>query len=178
MPSYAKFDVWQNTAGVNYGTVLQVQSTQLTTPFTTTTTIASGGAAITGLSVNITPRYSTSKILVFGHMVTGYGSTVTATYYKLKRTISGVTTEIGNGTPASARVGVIARSYYQDINTNLTDAYSFLDSPASIAQITYQLFVGTQGSGTVYVNRTESDTDINSYGARGSSSITVMEIAQ
>lgn len=178
MPSYAKFDVWQNTAGINYGTVLQVQSTQLTTPFTTTTTIASGGAAITGLSVNITPRYSTSKILVFGHMVTGYGSTVTATFYKLKRTISGVTTEIGNGTPASSRVGIIARSYFQDSNVNLTDAYSFLDSPSSIAQITYQLFVGTQGSGTVYVNRTENDTDNNSFGARGSSSITVMEIAQ
>lgn len=178
MPSYAKFDVWQNTAGVNYNAILQVKSTQLTTPFTTTTTIASGGAAITGLSVNITPRYSTSKILVFGHMVTGYNNGVSATFYKLKRTISGVTTEIGNGTPASNRVGIIARSYYADGNVNHTDAYTFLDSPASVALITYQLFVGTQGSGTVYVNRTENDTDNNNFGARGASSITVMEIAQ
>lgn len=177
MASYAKFDVWQNTAGENYGTVLQVKSTQLTTPFSTTASISSGGAAITGLSVNITPRYSTSKILVFGHMVTGYTNNISATFYKLKRTISGTTTEIGNGTPASNRVGVIARSYFGDAAQNQTDSFSFLDTPASILLITYQLYVGT-GGGTAYVNRTERDDDNNTAGARGASSITVMEIAQ
>ena len=173
MPSYAKFDVWQNTAGVNYNAILQVQSAQLTTTFSTTTTIASGGAAVTGLSVNITPKYNTSKILVFGHLVTGYTSTITATFYQLKRN----GTDIGNGTASGSRPGVIARSYIADNYANQTDAYSFLDSPASVSLLTYQIYVGTQGSGTVYVNRTATD-DNAVHGARGSSSITVMEIAQ
>jgi hypothetical protein len=173
MPSYAKFDVWQNTEGVNYNAILQVQSTQLTTTFSTTTTIASGGAAVTGLSVNITPKYTTSKILVFGHLVTGYTSATTATFYQLKRN----GTDVGNGTASGSRPGIIARSYIADNNVNQTDAFSFLDSPASVSLLTYQIYVGTQGAGTVYVNRTAND-DNAAYGARGSSSITVMEIAQ
>lgn len=177
MPSYAKFDVWQNTAGINYGTVLQVQSTQKTDTFSTTTLISAGGAAVTGLSVNITPRYTTSKILVFGHMVSGY-NTSTQAYYKLKRTISGVTTEVGNGTMVSNRQGVIARSYYNSPNGCETDPFFFLDSPASVALITYQIYLGTEGAFAAYVNRTDTDADSIAGGPRGSSSITVMEIAQ
>lgn len=169
MPSYAKFDVWQNTAGVNYNAILQVKSTQLTTSFSTTTLISSGGAAVTGLSVDITPRYSTSKILVFGHMVTGYTSTRTQAYYKLKRN----GTEVGNGTSGST--GVIARSYIADPYACLTDAYSFLDSPASTSNLTYQIFIGSEAAGfAVYVNRDEIGTGRPG----GASSITVMEIAQ
>jgi len=110
MASYAKFDVWQNTAGINYGTVLQVKSTTLTSTFSTTTLISSGGAAVTGLSVNITPMYATSKILVFGHMNVGMNSNTQA-YFKLFRN----STEVGGGTSLSNRPGVIARAFI-DLN--------------------------------------------------------------
>lgn len=176
MPSYAKFDVWQNTAGVNYGTVLQVVSTTLDTTFTTTTLISAGGAAVTGLSVNITPKYTTSKILVFGHLAAGNAATTQA-YYKLKRTISGTTTDVGNGAASSNRVGVIQRTYQNNDNTVQAAAYAYFDSPTTVSQVTYQIYLGAE-TGTVYLNRTVNDTDNNSYGARGSSSITVMEIAQ
>jgi hypothetical protein len=173
MPSYAKFDVWQNTAGVNYNPILQVQSTTLTSTFTSTTLISSGGAAVTGLSVTITPKYTTSKILVFGHIVTGNNATTQA-YYKLKRD----STEIGGGTAVSNRPGVIARTYGTTTNVGTTVPFFYLDSPGSVSLLTYQLYLGTESvSLPVYVNRIDSDTDA-SYGARGSSSITVMEIAQ
>ena len=54
----------------------------------------------------------------------------------------------------------------------------FLDSPATTSATTYKI-QGTLGStynGTFYLNRTKNDSD-NDYGARGVSSITVMEIA-
>jgi len=177
MPSYAKFDVWQNTAGVNYGTVLQVQSTTLTNTFSTTTLISSGGSAITGLSVNITPKYATSKILVFGHMVTG-NSIYTQSYFKLKRTISATTTEIGGGTAVGSRPGVIAKAYFDSASVGQSAPFSYLDSPATVSQVTYQMFLGTENASySAHINRTETDGD-NVFGARGASTITVMEIAQ
>ena len=176
MASIAKFDTWQNTAGVNYSTVLQVQSTTLTNTFSTTAAITSGGAAVTGLSVNITPKYATSKILVFGHVVAGTNPTTQA-YLQLKRTISGTTVAVGNGVSVSTRPTVISRSYINNTNVCLTNPYTYFDSPATTNSITYQIYLGTESSASAFINRTETDGD-NSSGSRGSSSITVMEIAQ
>ena len=52
---------------------------------------------------------------------------------------------------------------------------SFLDSPNSTSAITYKVQVQAQGAGTAYINRTQTDTNSLSF-ARGSSTITVMEI--
>lgn len=179
MASTAKFDVWQNTAGVNYGTVLQIQGAHKTDTFSTNATLSAGGAAVTGLSVTITPRFSTSKFLIFGHLVSGYTASQTQMYYKLKRTISGNTTEIGSGTPSGNRLGAITRSYYPGNDACQTDPYFYLDSPSTLLDITYQIFACSETSAySVYVNRTNLDSNNTGNGTRGSSSITVMEIAQ
>jgi hypothetical protein len=106
-------------------------------------------------------------------MITSYTSATTAAFYQLKRN----GTDVGNGTASGSRPGVIARSYYADNNVCETDPFFYLDSPASVSLLTYQIYIGNQGSGTVYVNRSANDSN-DSSGARGSSSITVMEIAQ
>ena len=67
------------------GGIIQVQSTTLSTPFTSTST---SYADITGLSVSITPKFSTSKILCFGH-ISGNGTNNTRALYRLLRTVSG-----------------------------------------------------------------------------------------
>lgn len=174
MPSYAKFDIWQNTAGIKYDAVLQVKSASLTTPFTTTVLINNGGAAVPGLSVDISPRFSESKFLVFGYVNGAGTSTVTQFYMKLKR--NGV--DIGGGTPSGSLTGTIARHYDQHVSVTQNDPFTFLDQPYTLSQLTYQIYVGAAVSGTVYVNRTENDNNAsNGDGFRGSSTIVVMEIA-
>ena len=174
MASIAKFDIWQNTQGTNYGTVLQVKAATLTTPFTTTVNINTGGAAVTGLSVDITPKFSTSSFLVFGYVSAAGTSTVTQVYMRLRRN----STEIGNGTPVSNRPGVMNRAYAQYTSVMTPFSFSILDTPATSSLLTYQVYIGTQTSSTVYVNRTENDSDTaGGDGHRSASNIVVMEIA-
>lgn len=179
MPSYAKFDVWQNTAGVNYNAVLQVIQAYKTDTQLTNAAIYSGGVAISGLSVSITPKFTSSKILILGHMVSGCDTAGTGMLYKLKRTISGSTVEVGSGIAVGNRTGIIARSYVTTSTGQCqTDSYTYLDSPATVSLITYQMYMGVQNTSyQVYINRSQGDSDVQSE-ARGASSITVMEVAQ
>lgn len=59
MVSVAKFDQWQNTAGVNYNNVIQVK-----TGLSNTETTVSSGNTATMVSFDFTPKFSTSLILV------------------------------------------------------------------------------------------------------------------
>lgn len=59
MASYAKFDVWQNTAGVNYQTVVQSVSNSVTTAISINTTTPT-----TVISVSITTKLPNSKLLI------------------------------------------------------------------------------------------------------------------
>lgn len=168
-----KSGAWADGIAGN-STLLQVKSTTLTTPFTTTVLINNGGAAITGLSVDITPTYVTSKFLVFGHVNGSGATTVTQFYMKLKRNAI----DIGNGTPSGNLTGIIGRHYDQFLSVSGNDSFTFLDQPSTSNQLTYQIYVGAAVSGTVYVNRTENDNNAsNGDGFRGSSTIVVMEIA-
>ena len=62
-----------------------------------------------------------------------------------------------------------------DNNVSEQGAASFLDSPSSTSSLTYKMQLKSSASGTVYINRTSDDSD-NSTRARGSSTITVMEV--
>jgi hypothetical protein len=61
MPSIARFDQWQNSAGLNYGTVLQVVST---TDGSYNAISVSSGSTTNWTSATITRRVANSKILV------------------------------------------------------------------------------------------------------------------
>jgi len=52
----------------------------------------------------------------------------------------------------------------------------YLDSPGTTSPISYSVYAGTEGSGTIYVNRTQLDTDGTSNGARGSSTLIAVEV--
>jgi hypothetical protein len=168
-------------ASMPSGSILQVVSTTKTDTFTTTTNItASGGsytatgAAITGFSATITPTSSSSKIFVIVHL-NGTGTAgVTQIYALLYRN----STLIGNPSPSSAKPGVMARQYATDNNVVPgTMSFSFLDSPSTTSSTTYSVNVGGESSSTVYVNMPANNND-STNGARMSSTITVMEIAQ
>jgi len=53
----------------------------------------------------------------------------------------------------------------------------YLDSPATTSATTYKIQIyNNNGSGTIYINRSQDDTNASNF-PRGVSSITVMEIA-
>ena len=156
------------------GSVIQVASVTKTDTFSTTTTLASGGSLVTGLSVTITPKKLSSKLYVYCVLNCAGTSTITQVYAWLARGA----TKIGAGDAASSRIGSGARFYYENNAVSGTIPLAFLDSPASTTAVTYNVYVGTQtASGSAVINRTISDTDNNFDGSRTSSTLTVMEIA-
>ena len=122
-----------------------------------TLTLTSGQTQVIG-SGTITPKFSTSKILVFGHNVvhntnTGY------TYFRIIRTLSGSDSIIL--TPGDA-VGFQLNS-----GVRISIPFTTIDAPNTTSQLTYSHRVDYHG-GTV-------NQDYN-YG--GSASLVLMEIAQ
>lgn len=155
------------------GGVLQVVQAFKDDTFSTTSTIAAGGAAITGLSISITPSSTSSKILLLAS-IQGMGQAASTQIYTWFVRNS---TKIGAGAAAGSRIGYASRFYYNDSNVAGTMPLAYLDSPSTTSALTYYVYTGTEGAGTVYIGRTQSDTDGTGNGARGSCSFLALEIA-
>lgn len=152
------------------GSIIQVQSTTLTTTFSATPSVGSF-TDITGLSVSITPKFTTSKILVTVVLTATSGNN---THTIVTRN----TTPIGIATGSlGSRLAGSGGSYYNVTDTNQTrpSIIQHLDSPSSMSALTYQVRSNATGS-IFYVNQSISDVDSNTTG-RYTSSITVMEVA-
>jgi len=158
------------------GSVIQVVSATKTDTFSTTQNASN--IAVPGLSVNITPTSTSSKILLFGVVMMNldarYG------YWSFYRDGA----DIGIGDTAGNRSSVTASaSSNNDITNNNYVAHQvashFLDSPSTTSTLNYEINVGNGRSAnqSIYVNRQDSDGDNNSYNLRGISTLTAMEIA-
>jgi hypothetical protein len=148
--------------------VLQVVSTFKSDTFTTSSTSFTD---VTGLSVSITPQSATSKILVFAQVNGSEDFQVAAGFMQLVRDSTSI--DIGDAAGSRRRVSAqFNNAFGSNLNIN---TLVFLDSPATTSATTYKIQVLTN-SGTVYVNRTKSDSD-NTAHSRGASTITVMEIS-
>ena len=132
---------------------------------------------LTGLSAAITPSSSSNKVMIQVNLnlssETRYAAAI------LKRG----STHVGGGTASSNRPSVSVSTASNPDNTNdeyvmNNSSFSFLDSPSTTSAVTYQVQVGNTNSdgATLYVNRNEDDSDAN-HSHRGSSTITLMEIA-
>jgi hypothetical protein len=138
MPSYAQFDIWQNTAGLTYGNVLQIvqgtgQSSAVTVSGTTPTA--------TGVTVTITPYYATSKILILGHIHVYKSGGVHFNDYVAR---NGGTNILGSHVGGSDNDGGTA---------HYDAPVMFLDSPTTTAATTYNWWVYSRDStGVVNVN--------------------------
>ncbi len=151
------------------GAILQVVSTTKTDSFSGT---LNGGSEleITGLNVSITPKFSSSKILVQCNLVKYYWGNVT-----LKRDSTAIC--IGDAAGSRSRVSATSGGGSSASIAN-SGSILFLDSPNTTSQISYKVFLQSTNSNavTVYVNRSETDTD-NTYFGRYASTITVLEVA-
>jgi len=165
---------WKTLAYSDYtsGSVIQVASTTKTDTFSSS--LASAATAeVTGLTVSITPTSTASKIYV------------SATVYGRNSNQNGFQASLARGgtlinTPASAGSRTVAggAGSAPDAAHVSPVHLQFLDSPATTSSTTYSVYVHNSdvGTRTVYVNRTENDTNAVDH-VRTSSVITVMEIA-
>jgi hypothetical protein len=154
--------------GVSGGKVLQVLQT-----IKTSTAIISGATAYTdvsGLSVNITPSSTSNKVLIIAtYMI--MGDTNTQGYVVINRD----STPLGRGVSNGNRVRANTQSYPNQTNEGKNSSFCYLDSPSSTSQITYKLRTRNQGTGNIYVNRSQGWTN-SAQSSTNSSTITVMEI--
>ena len=148
-----------------------------------TTTVTSNVYAYTdvaGFTVDITPKFATSKILCFGHISGDGRKNYTRALYRILRTVSGGsavslgvgTDNIGNRAPC---IGTIYRG--SDEESPATFGYSVLDSPATTNSINYKVQI-SNGNNTSYVHLNRAYNWGNSY-AHGApaSSLTLMELS-
>jgi hypothetical protein len=156
------------------GTIVQVESSTRTNPYTNSGVITP--TDVPSLGVTITPKFSTSKVLVSyvvnANSANGHG------FLRVKRTQGGSDTFIGLGDAADNRER--CTSYMFGNNGNFLESYSFdfLDSADSTTPITYQLQMWVTSSTYTYrINVSASDGN-NGYYGRTSSSITVKEVCQ
>jgi len=160
------------------GGIIQVRSTTLTT--NVSVTIGSGANTtfydVSGLSVNITPTRSDSKILVMVQMNIGTNQTTQRMGVRLRRdsTTIGASTETGNSNNVGSIASLENHRVYQSQSVN----FHFLDSPSTTSSVTYKPQVAQENSGgssVVRINYVESNSN-NSY-YNGVSTITVMEVS-
>jgi hypothetical protein len=167
---------------VQPGSVLQVQHLTYTSVFATSLSNTLR-IPVTNFFVDITPKLSSSKILVMANLSVGFSNTPEWSWF-VDRTIGNTTTQIGtaaydgnkmNGYHGGPRDGG-ATGF-----TTETESFShiILDSPGTTSLCRYQVCMQDRWSNSTakYINRSDNDSN-NGYINRGSSSLTLMEIAQ
>ena len=149
------------------GGIVQVVQTLKTDAFTSAA--ENSFTDITGMSVNITPLSSSSKILVSVNMGASNGSDVLHVYRLLRgSTVIGASTfATTNGFALfdSEAVGTQSR-YVSHVKAEI------LDSPATTSQITYKVQFYKNGSANMHINRRALNT-----GAGATSQITAYEVS-
>lgn len=157
------------------GGVLQIIQTAKSDVFASSVI---GFTDVTGLAASITPKSTSSKVLVFVDVKTAPAPSASVVTVRLLRN----STVIYAGDSAGIRPLGFGQVYGG--NTGSDGSYytvpsqtaMFLDSPASTSSTTYKVQILAEG-GTVYVNRTNQDRNGTYSDARVASSVTLMEIA-
>jgi len=131
---------------------------------------------ILALTANITPKYTTSKIMVEvrwqGECDGGNENIV----FGIRR--GGV--DVGNGDASGTRatgIAGISQGYAQIDNQSTMDSatYSFLDTPSTTSETTYTATIMNRNASIMYYNQTVGAGDGSAY-ERLTSSITLTEV--
>ena len=157
--------------GLGGAGILQVVSTTKTDVFATTST---SFVNVTGLSATITPRSTSSKILILAQIASGQDAAGIPAFR-----LSGGNAANYVGDTAGSRTRSVYGFFGDTTNIGQVSVWpgsiTYLDSPNTTSSTTYTVQIRTDG-GNAFVNRAGSDTD-NSARSRGASTITLMEVA-
>jgi hypothetical protein len=152
------------------GSIIQILSTTKTNTFTTTSTSYTD---VTGLTVNIIPTSSSSRILITANISSSQRTGAYSAWYRVSRN--------GTGLP---NVGDAAGNRQRGSTGGFSDYYgyafwpynlTYLDSPASTSALTYTIQALDPYATGIYVNQIYADQDQSTYG-RSTSTITVFEV--
>ena len=151
------------------GKIGQVVSTAKTDVFTTTSTSFTD---ITGLTVDITPSATSSKVFVMSNFQVRCDA---ASGYFVARMLRD-SSVINAGATAGNRVGgfISANIYNADNQTGMSVSTAFLDSPSTTSATTYKIQMKSTGGNDFGVGSINGDHD-STHNARSASVITVME---
>lgn len=169
MASIMRFDQWQNTAGTSYNSILQVKQT--VQPARTTYSSVTSWTDVNGMSVNITPMFANSKIMVDVMVHASVSGSTTINFRVLRNGTAIGLGNTGNTGQAGFRM--------ENSSTSWADVgvYKYLDSPGTSNPITYKLQVLPYYDGrNVTINNSYSGGAGDDYTVI--STITVTEIAQ
>ena len=155
------------------GSTLQVVQTFFTTSFTTS---SNSMTDLTGMSLSITPKSATSKILLITSMSTSKSTSGSGIAFQWVRN----GTAVGIGT-----LGTTAPNYsfgYTQAGSNTINNvnFSYLDAPATASAITYKLQVRVESAGgTFALNNNPSYLNVGTdvYHAGYTSTITAIEVS-
>ncbi len=144
----------------------------------TDTTSHNNGATradISGITVNITPSATSSKILITSTLnFCGYEGGYSFALYLMRDSTD---LAIGDADGIRARATIGGLSDYDNGHDMRPLHYTFLDSPNTTSQVTYKWqWNQPSHTQTIYLNRTQAD-NAAAYSARGASNIIVQEIA-
>ena len=127
------------------------------------------------LTQSITPKFSTSKVLVEFHVMCSSSSTMNRLGAVITRGGSpvGVADNTGDNKTENT-VCIVANS----VNEPYTLSGKFLDSPATTSAVTYGVKIRTGTSSTITIQFNRQGTESNNiYVMRGTSSLTLSEIS-
>lgn len=160
-----------SASGGSGGAVLAVRSAIKTD---TQSLSSSTWTDVTGLSITHSPASASNKILVVAQVQGGSTAVSCAVAYRLVRD----STAIGVADAASSRIQTSAVGYPVQSGLISTSSMSVLDAPATTSSTVYKVqfrrfYDG--GTGTVYINRSDTDADASNI-ARTASTITIYEV--
>ena len=170
MSSELRVDKIIPTGGVptgGAGGVIQVVHEKRTTSFSTTSQ-----TYVDFMTATITPKFSTSKILISFGLSGGTNDDVNHLYAIIHRD----STEIGSATDTGSRTGASV-VYNTGDQQQLFGGGQHLDSPATTSAITYRIKVRTSNTQTAYFGRSARDNNAADYDGRSSSFLTLMEVS-
>lgn len=157
------------------GKILQVVSTTRTDVFSESG-VAEGSHTGAAISVTITPSATSSKIFVMASLNIGLNNDneVSFSFFRGGSIITGA---IGDAAGSRLRTGFGGKC--EGISSTEGVSGFYLDSPNTTSATTYDCRLShgmNGGNGTMYLNRSHSDTDADQ-DSRFASTITVVEVA-
>ena len=173
--SLLKVDDIQTTGGSpNRGHIIQVVSTT----YTESAAFSISGMTwteVTGLTTTITPSSSNSKILV---SVTIGGMESSGLNQRMGMCLRRNSTNIAKNTDSG---GNYTKGSWAGSGSNSNDIknqpfFTHLDSPSTTSSVTYRAMITTEGSYTLYINRSSSNANSSSV-FKTASSMTLYEVS-
>ena len=150
------------------GAIIQVVQVTKTDAFQTA---AGVWTAVPGLSLAITPSSVLNQIILLMKLnLASDGSSGVA--YKLQR--NGADIDIGDALGVRTQASGVSFGTVAAVDSGMSVNETFLDSPASVAAVTYDVYVFRGASANVSVNRANAATDSANF-YRTTSNLILME---